>query len=45
MSEEIKETLSIRCLFEPIYGKYPDETLCSQYKECEGCPYADKGQV
>ena len=32
------------CLFEPIYGKYPEESLCELFPECEGCPYAFKEQ-
>ena len=30
------------CLFEPIYGKYPEESLCEQYPACKGCPYASE---
>ena len=32
------------CLFEPIYGKFPEKSLCEQYPGCEGCPYAFKEQ-
>ena len=27
------------CLFEPIYGRYPDEKMCDSHPNCEGCGF------
>lgn len=39
------KTAACYCLFELIYGRYPEESMCKSHENCEGCPYADKGQA
>lgn len=29
------------CLFEPIYGRYPPDSICDSYTDCVGCNFSD----
>ena len=29
------------CLFEPIHGRFPTNSICDSYPDCVGCSYSD----
>ena len=29
------------CLFEPIHGRFPTNSICDSYPDCVGCRYSD----
>lgn len=29
------------CLFEPIHGRFPTNSICDSYPGCVGCSYSD----